>query len=117
MLFLILAVAFMVLFWLIIRPPAPRFDKLIYFLLWLGVGAVLAYYFAVQVLHYDTRATEGQDISPKSPEDTWLREKATPQIGGKSGPENRRCPHFLHQQCFLGCGAVSCSDPVSVTVP
>jgi hypothetical protein len=52
-LILLLAVAFMVLFVLIFRPPAPRIDKLLYFLLLLGVGAILIYYFAVRVLEYD----------------------------------------------------------------
>ncbi len=54
MLILILAVAFLVLFYLIFRAPgAPRLDRLIFFLLWLAVGAILAYQLAVRVLGYD----------------------------------------------------------------
>ncbi|MFN2226110.1 MAG: hypothetical protein ACK2UY_07380 [Anaerolineae bacterium] len=53
MLFLILAVAFLVLFVLIFRAPAPRIDKLIYFLLLLGVTAILGYMFAVHILDFD----------------------------------------------------------------
>jgi len=52
-LILILALAFMVLFYVIFRSPAPRLDRLVFFLLWLAVGGVLAYLFAVRVLHYD----------------------------------------------------------------
>lgn len=53
MLILILAVTFLVLFILIFRPPAPRVDKLIFFLLWLAVGGILGFYFAVNILGYD----------------------------------------------------------------
>jgi hypothetical protein len=52
-LILLLAVAFLVLFVLIFRPPAPRIDKLIYFLLLLFVSAILAYNVAVKLLGYD----------------------------------------------------------------
>jgi hypothetical protein len=52
-LILLLAVAFMVLFVLIFREPAPRIDKLIYFLLLLFVSAILAYNLAIKLLDYD----------------------------------------------------------------
>lgn len=53
MLILILALAFLVLFYLIFRAPSPKVDRLILFLLWLGVGAILAYQLAVRILDYD----------------------------------------------------------------
>ena len=54
MLILLLAVAFFVLFFLTFRAPgAPRVSRLIFFLAWLGVGAILAFQLAVRILGYD----------------------------------------------------------------
>ncbi len=50
---LLLAVAFMVLFYLVFRAPGPGLGRLALFLVWLAVGALLGYYFAVAVLNYD----------------------------------------------------------------
>jgi hypothetical protein len=50
---LLLAVVFLVLFYSIFRTPTPGLDRLLLFLVWLAVGALLAYFFAIRVLHYD----------------------------------------------------------------
>jgi len=50
---LLLALAFMVLFYSIFRTPTPGIDRLLLFLAWLAVAGLLAYFFAVRVLNYD----------------------------------------------------------------
>lgn len=50
---LLLALGFMVLFYLVFRSPTPGVDRLGLFLVWLAVGGLLAYFFAVRVLNYD----------------------------------------------------------------
>jgi len=49
----ILAVAFLVLFYLLVRAPSPSLGKLLVFLVLLVVGAVLAYLFLINVLRFD----------------------------------------------------------------
>jgi hypothetical protein len=50
---LLLALGFMVLFYLVFRSPTPGIGRLGLFLVWLAVGGLLAYFFAVRVLDYD----------------------------------------------------------------
>ena len=52
-LMLILIIAFFAFLFLTFRPPAPKIDRLIFFVLLLGSGAALAFLFAQKVLDYD----------------------------------------------------------------
>lgn len=53
MLILILAIAFIVLLFLVFRHPAPAVDRLIFFLLLVGVSIGLFFLFAQRILDYD----------------------------------------------------------------
>jgi len=50
---LLLALAFIVLLFMVFRPPTPGFGRLLLFLVLLAVGGLLAYYFVVKVLEVD----------------------------------------------------------------